>query len=334
MDEQLKMLVVGGGSAGVRHFRYLSEMGVACSVCDPVDSCRVKKQFPEAERLADFDQVDLSRFDAVVIGSPPTLHIRHALAAARAGCHILSEKPLTALSEDGLDELQSLVHEKHLVVAVAFPYANLKALDRIIEIVRAGEIGEIWSVSVHVSQNILKYRPDYFETYYGDDARGGGCLQDNALHVLMGLEMLLGPEKEVTCRRHSVGIKGPNVTADDTAWLWLRYPRDVVVAIDFTTACHWRHNEWIISGSEGAIRFPVDESSVHVFNAQTEHIRTERFDDSWNETFRRNDQSFDDALRGKAEVRCTIEMARVNLRAVLAARKSAETGRPVLLENL
>ena len=334
MNDPLKILVVGGGSAGVRHFRYLTEYGAVCSICDPADTCRVTKDFPEAERIPNFGETDLSRFDAVVICTPPNMHVHQASTAARAGCHVLLEKPLSVLNEDGIDELQDILRQTNLLAAVAFPYANMKAMDRIIEIVNAEEIGKVRAVAIHHGQNILKYRPDFLNTYYADDAQGGGCLQDDAMHPLMGLEMLFGPEEEVTCQRHSVGIKGQNVTADDTAWLWVRYGSEVIAEINFSLACHWKHNEWIINGSQGAIKFLVDELSVHVFNAQTEHIRTERFDDGWNETFRRNDANFLSAIRGKTEARCTIEMSRINLRAVLAARKSAKIGRAVRLDEL
>ena len=102
-------------------------------------------------------------------------------------------------------------------------------------------------------------------------------------------------------------------------------------SIDYSLKCHWKHHEWIISGTKGAIKFLVEEPSIEIFDAKTEESRVEKFDDSWNETFRRNDINFVEAVRGKARVKCTLEMARVNHRAVLAARKSAETRGPVRL---
>ena len=169
MNEFLKMLIVGGGSAGVRHFRYLTEMGVKCSVCDPADSCRVINEFPDAEHFRDFDDVELSHFDAVVICTPPFLHVPQAIAAARAGCHILLEKPLGVLNEDGLDELEDLLRMKNLVAAVAFPYANMPAMDRLIDIINDGEIGNVLTAAVHFGQYILKPRPDYYKIYYVDE---------------------------------------------------------------------------------------------------------------------------------------------------------------------
>lgn len=333
MSRTLTALVLGGGSAGVRHFRYLTELGIACSVCDPADTCRVTREFPDVAHFRRFDEVDLSEFDVVVICTPPVCHIPQAIAAARAGCHLLVEKPLSVLSANGIDELEALVRQRNLVAAVAFPYANMQAMDRIIEIVRAGEIGAIRSVQAHHGQNILKYRPDYFDVYYCREDQGGG-LQDDAVHPLMGLEMLLGAEREITCQRHRlIADNGNAATADDTVWLWIRYPNHVVATVDFSFSCHWKHNEWIISGSLGAIQFLVSESTIHVFQSANDEVREETFSDTWDETFRANDHSFIDAIRSGTPVRCTIAMARTNLRAILAARESARTGQAITIEQ-
>ena len=334
MSKPLRMLVVGGGSAGVRHFRYLSEYGVQCDVCDPLADCRVSKQFPDAKRVPDYTQAELSPYDAVVICTPPIDHVPQLLQAARAGRHLLSEKPLTVLNNEGLDELQELVQKNNLVAAVAFPYATLKAMDRIIEIVQSGELGKVRSIAVHAGQDILEPRPDYFDTYYGKDELGGGTLQDDAVHPLLGLERLLGEEIEITCQRHNVGIKRPDVTADDTAWMWIRYPNEVMVTIDFSLQCHWRHNEWIINLEKGAIWVPVEEYRLEILDAATGERRSENFDDDWNETFRANDQNFVEAIYGKQAIRCDLKMAISNHRAVLAARRSAELDRLVRLEEI
>lgn len=333
MNKAQKVLIVGGGSAGRRHFQYLTDYGQHCTVCDPDPNCRVIQQHPDALRIEDYESADLSSFDAVVICTPPYLHVPQLITAAKAGCHLLSEKPLTVLNDDGLDELQELVRRNNLTAAVSFPYANMKAMDRIIELVQAGKLGRIRSVHVHAGQDILKPRPDYFQTYYVSDAQGGGVLQDDAMHPMMGLEMLLGKEQEVTCQRHNIGIRGKGITADDTVFLWIRYPQEVVVTMDYTLQCHWQRHEWFINGDSGVIRFLVEDPSIDILDASTGETTTERFKDSWDDTFRANDENFIDAIHGKARARCTLEMAITNHHAVLAARKSAEIGVAVQLET-
>jgi predicted dehydrogenase len=324
----LRLLVVGGGSAGVRHFRYSQEYGVQCSVCDPADSCRVTNEFPDAEHLRDFDSVDLSDFDAVTLCTPPYLHVPQATAAVRAGCHVLLEKPI-AVTEEGLDELEQVVAEKDLVGAVSFPYSNMPAMDRLIEIVQSGEIGDLWMTAYHKGENLLKFRPDFYSTYYVSDEMGGGCLQDDANHALTAIELLCGDVEEITCQRHSIGIK--DVDADDTCFVWLKFKSGVISTLDWSNQCHLGHSNWIISGSKGGIRFTVNDMQLEIFDAATEETRAESFDDDWNESFRRNDQDFIDAICGTGNVRCTLQQARHHLRTVLAAKESSTTGGPVTL---
>ena len=326
MSGELKCLVVGGGSAGVRHYRYTADYGVRCSMCDPADVCRVTTEFPDAEHLKDFDTVDWAAFDAAIICTPPYLHVPQALAAARAGCHVLLEKPI-GVTEEGLDELEQVVREKQLVGAVSFPYANMKALDRIIEIVNSGEIGDLWMAAHHKGENLLKYRPDFYDTYYVSDKQGGGCLQDDANHALTALELLCGDVAEITCQQHKIGIK--NVDSDDTCFVWMKFKSGAVATLDWSNQCHFGHSDWIMSGSKGGIRFSLADMKVEVFDAATEQTRVETLDDTWNESFRRNDEDFIDAIRGKGTVRCGLQQARHHLRTVLAAKESAHTGRPV-----
>ena len=328
-DRPLKILVVGGGSAGRRHFRYLHEHGEKCTVCDPSDTCRVLNEFPDADRITDFDAADLSAFDAVVICTPPFLHVPQMIRAIRDGCHVLTEKPITVLHNDGLKELLALVDEKRTVAAVSFPYANMKAMDRVIELVRAGRIGKVRTVHIRHGQNILKARPDFYETYYASDEMGGGALQDDANHILTGLELLFGPEEEVTCRRDNIGTGRGDMTVDDTVFMWIRYPGDVWANIDFTMQCHLEHYDWIINGETGAIRMFIIDARLEILDAASGQLSIETFDDTWDETFRANDHNFVAAIRGTEPVRCTLEMAITNHVAVLAGREAAETGMPV-----
>ena len=328
MSNDLKILVVGGGSAGVRHFRYLSEYGAKCVLCDPADSCRVKEAFPDAEHVRDMEKVDLSGFDAVAICTPPFLHVPQALMAAAAGCHVLLEKPI-GVTEEGLDELEAIIKEKGTVAAVSFPYANLRAWDRIIEIIRSGEIGELWMAGYHKGENILKFRPDYFETYYVSEEKGGGCLQDDANHAVYAMERLCGDIDEITCQKHSIGIK--NTQSDDTCFVWMKFKSGVVVNLDWSNQSHFGTADTIISCSKGGIQFSLTDMKLRIYDAETEQVREEVIDDAWNETFRRNDENFIETIRGNATVCCSIQQARKSLKTILAANESARLNKPVKL---
>ena len=330
-----KILVVGGGSAGVRHYRYSREFGAEVSLYDPADRCRVTEQFPDCQHIQEYREKSLETYDAVIVCTPPALHVRQALIAARAGCHVMTEKPL-GVTEDGIDDLEAILAENHLIGAVSFPFANMRAVDRIFEIIESGEVGNLWMAAIHRGENILKSRPDYFETFYVSEAKGGGCLQDDANHALTALELLGGQVVEVTCQRHHIGIK--DTDSDDTAFVWLRFANGVVASLDWSNQCNFEHFTWIISTSQGGVRFSMTDDAaapmrIEVYNSETQATRIEKFDQTWNDTFRNNDRDFIEAIQGKGKPRCSIAQARRHLRTVLAAKESSRARMSVRLDD-
>ncbi len=124
-----------------------------------------------------------------------------------------------------------------------------------------------------VGTNVLKPRPDYYSTYYGHDALGGGCLQDDLNHEIMAAEIVAGPVAEVTAQRHNIGLE--NIDTDDTSFAWLKFTSRVVATLDLSLQCHFGHVEWIVSGSTGAIRLEIEPeaTTIRLLDAATESAR-------------------------------------------------------------
>ena len=80
-------------------------------------------QVPTVKMYDTYEAGLADRPDAVLIGTPPWLHIPQAMQAIRAGCHVLSEKPLSD-STDGIDDLAALAAAEHkkVMVALCFRY--------------------------------------------------------------------------------------------------------------------------------------------------------------------------------------------------------------------
>src|SRR5450755_2840128 len=130
----VKFLVVGLGGIGQRHTRNLrSLLGDSCDIIayrvrrdSPIltDTLQVEARDGLEERYAirSFDRLDQAlaeRPDAVLICNPSSLHMEVALEAARAGCHLLIEKPLSHTLE-GIDELEAVVKSQNLVCMIAY----------------------------------------------------------------------------------------------------------------------------------------------------------------------------------------------------------------------
>lgn len=80
--------------------------------------------------------------DAVIIGSETCYHEEHAVAAARAGKHILLQKPM-ALTLDACDSINAAAEEAGIRLALAFQMRCDPANQRIKQIVDSGALGRI-----------------------------------------------------------------------------------------------------------------------------------------------------------------------------------------------
>ena len=170
----LSVLIVGCGSIGKRHARVLHGLGVRdLRACDPLPEQRASllAQVPTVRMCRTYEAGLTDHPDTVLIGTPPWLHVPQAMQAIRAGCHVLSEKPLSD-STDGLDDLAALAaaESKKVMVAHCFRYHDglLKARAAL----DADRIGRLVSVRALVGEHLPDVRPDYRSLF---SAQHGGA---------------------------------------------------------------------------------------------------------------------------------------------------------------
>lgn len=331
---KLKTLVVGGGSIGERHLRTFLRTGeVEASVCEPRAEKleQLKAAYPVAHALQKFDEARLGDFDAVVICTPPNLHIPMARAAAEAGCHVLVEKPLSH-NLDGIDDLIRVVREKGLAGGVAFVLRHTPVFVRMKEILDSGAIGRPRLATVKSGQQFSKYRPDYRNTYFAKRAMGGGSILDAVSHLLNFLEWCLGREREVCCVYDH--LSEMETETEDCAFVTLRFERDVIAHIHQNLFEKDYHLYADFVGSEGTLRLGgglkqgAAQPEIGLCHSeetgwQIEQIPPYERDD----TFVRQAQNFLRAIRGEERIATSLEEGKRTLDVCLKARESYDTKR-------
>ena len=127
--------------------------------------------------------------DAVYIPLPNFLHRAWVLAAVAAGKHVLCEKPL-AITADEAQEMVDAADAAGVVLAEAFMYGHHPRYDRLHEIVRSGEIGQVRSIAGTFTFDASD------ETGLTGFAGhpGSGALYDVGCYVLHAARTLLGTE--------------------------------------------------------------------------------------------------------------------------------------------
>jgi predicted dehydrogenase len=319
-----KVLVVGVGSIGERHVRCFRGAGAEVSVCDTNSALRERmaKQY-EVRGHESLENALAAGIDAAVIAAPAQLHIPLALPLARAGVHLLIEKPL-AVDLSLVGQLQCEVAKHNVTVAVAYVYRAHPALAAMKQAIDAGRFGRPLQIVATCGQHFPHYRPAYREIYYRDRATGGGAIQDALTHVVNAGEWLVGPIDRLIADAAHQAL--PGVEVEDTVHLLTRQGG---VLGSYSLNQHQAPNEATIQVNceSGTARF---EFHAHRWR------RMAKPDQGWTDEnhgplerdalFIAQAKSFLAALRGEGAPLCSLDEGVQTLRSNIAALASCASG--------
>lgn len=151
MRETISVGVVGCGYWGpnlIRNFKRLPNCAVR-AMCDASEA-RLKhlaSLYPDVETFTDYARfLQCSGLEAVVIATPVRYHYPLAKAALQAGKHTFIEKPMASNSAE-CEELIEIAEQKGLVLMVGHTFLYSSPVRKIVEIIQAGDIGDIRYIS-------------------------------------------------------------------------------------------------------------------------------------------------------------------------------------------
>lgn len=324
MSHRKSILIVGVGSIGERHLRcFLSTGRVEVSLCEmnPVLRERIAQQYEVKKAYASFEAAIATRPDAVVICTPAQLHVALALAAAKAGAHLLIEKPL-GTKLDGVAALQAEIERRNLTVAVGYVYRAHPALAAMREAIAGGRFGEPAQIVATCGQHFPFYRPAYRETYYRDRATGGGAVQDALTHILNAGEWLVGPVERLAADAGHQVLQGVGV--EDTVHVLTRHGG---VMGCFSLNQHQSPNEVTITVNcrSGTARFEYHQSRWRWMTQPGGEWTDEVIGPLERDAlFTRQAGAFLDAIEGRHPPLCTMGEAVQTLRVNLGILEAAE----------
>jgi predicted dehydrogenase len=186
--------------------------------------------------------------DMVAIGSPSGLHAEQGIAAARAGLHVLVEKPIDITSARA-DALIAAAAKASVKLGVIFQDRFKPGVQRLKVIVDEGRLGS----PVLASARVKWYRPaEYYSasTWRGTRALdGGGALINQAVHTVDLLLWLFGPVRRVYGK---VATRLHTIEVEDTAVATLEFSGGALGTIEATTAAYPGYARRIeLTGSNG-----------------------------------------------------------------------------------
>ena len=205
----------------------------------------------------------LPEVDILLIATPSGAHCEAAVAAARAGKHVLCEKPLEVTLER-VDAMIAAHREAGTALGCTFQIRYTPALEPLRAALREGRFGRITSAGVYIPW----WRAD---AYYHDSAwhgtqalDGGGALMNQGIHMIDILCDLLPPIEEVCGMTAAIGHTGLEV--EDVACAALRFKGGALGIIHGSTATWPGYPKRLeISGTRGTAVFLDDRLTVFDF---------------------------------------------------------------------
>lgn len=188
-------VVVGLGSAGLRHLNNLRSLGVDRLIAVSTG----RSTHPKLSDSLAGVTVEHTVCEALehrpalaVIATPTSLHLEQAMACAHAGCHLLVEKPLSHTVE-GLDTLQAAVDQAGSTAMVAFQFRFHPLIQKMREWILAGRLGLPLHAGAQWGEHLPDFHPweDYRNSYAARESLGGGVIR-TLIHPLDYLVFLLG----------------------------------------------------------------------------------------------------------------------------------------------
>ncbi len=188
--------------------------------------------------------------DVVTIGTPSGAHMEPAVAAARAGKHVIVEKPLE-ITLSRCDKIIRECEKAGVKLSAIFPSRFHRSSVELKKAVDAGRFGKLTLGEAYVKW----YRT---QAYYDSGAwrgtwelDGGGALMNQAIHSVDILTWLMGPVVEITA--HSALLAHKRIAVEDTVVATLKFKNGALGVLEASTACYPGYLKRIeVHGSEGS----------------------------------------------------------------------------------
>jgi len=236
-------LVACCDTAADRAEHFAAEVG-----CTPYDNL--------AKMLAD------SSVDVVTIATPSGVHMEPAIAAARAGKHVIVEKPLE-ITLKRCDRIIRECEKNGVKLGTIFPSRFHDSSIQMRKAIDQGRFGRLTMGDAYVK---------WFRTqeYYDSGAwrgtwklDGGGALMNQAVHTVDLLSWLMGPVEEVQAQTATLAHK--RIEVEDVAVATLRFKNGALGVIEATTAAYPGYLKRIeLHGSEGSA--VLEEEDIKVWD--------------------------------------------------------------------
>ena len=330
--------LIGAGRAGMihaRNFRAAVPNAALAAVADPcrenvqaaLQELEIEKGYEDYRELLKDEEID-----AVIIVTPTKYHCEIAVEAARAGKHILCEKPM-AMTVEECEIMEEAAARCHVKLQVAFMRRFDSAFMEARSVVDAGDIGDV----VMVRSNTRG--PSIPKPWMYDISKSNGPLAEVNSHDIDTLRWFTGSEFK------TVYAMGGNYRCPDARAEFPDFYDNVILSAGFENGM-----QGMIDGAQGVLygydaRVEILGTRGCIFLGKTQERpitvcrsdmhRYESFTNSWKFLFKdaylEEDMDFVDCILTDREPKVTGHDGKMAVKVVNAGNLSITSGKIITL---
>jgi UDP-N-acetyl-2-amino-2-deoxyglucuronate dehydrogenase len=343
----LRFGIIGCGVIAPTHARCLEELPEAAlvGVCDllPEKARALAQTYPAQVYSSCAEMLARARLDAVCVLTPSGLHAEVGIAAAKAGVHVLVEKPMD-VRLGRADALIQACRDARVKLGVISQHRFDPAIMALKQAQEAGWLGQLIFGGSHTKW----YRSQAY--YDSGDWRGtwaldgGGALINQSIHYVDLLQYIMGPVDEI--HAYTATRAHERIEVEDIAVAAIKFRSGALGLLEGSTSAYPGFVARLdINGSEGSVI--IENDQVREWRLRSGEPNPAPFEDTgfiggssskdiWHHSHRRQLADFIAAVKEDRPALVSGEEGRMPLEIVLAVYESARTGKTVklpLIEN-
>lgn len=340
-DRKIRFGVIGCGRISGKHFEAIkqhSDNAELTAVCDVDEEVlhQITKQL-DVKGFTSFDELlKESDIDVAVLCTPSGLHPEQAINAAKAGKHVVTEKPMATRFADG-KRMVRICDEQGIHLFVVKQNRLNPTLQLLKNAINKRRFGRIYMVNI----NVFWTRP---QSYY-DQAKwrgtwefDGGALMNQASHYVDLLDWLIGPIESVHAYTSTLER---NIEVEDTGVANIKWRSGALGSVNVTMLTYPKN-------LEGSITILGEKGTVQVGGVAVNEIKHWEFSEPDDDDEKINNANYETesvygighplyynnvigALRGEAKAETDGREGLRSLETLIAMYISARDGRRVSL---
>ena len=287
---------------------------------------------PDCKWTTDYKEVLANEaVEAVLLSLPIHLNAQFMLDAARAGKHIICEKPLASNLAQARELVTTLASFDRLVVEIAENFHYRADLHKAQEWLKAGRIGEPFLIEIHGHFWTDTSKGFGSTPWRWDNQYRGGVVADAGVHLGAVVCELGGPVEQLQAFAKSVH---PVMGGHDTIVANIRYRNGVLGNLIIAGAVMTEKNQFLeatVYGTSGSLHLGSDGKVILKQNdTNTAHVTEEYTAPDYDSGYLAEFENFYAAIREDAPVVATPEVCLRDWEIIMYALDSAES-RSVIL---